>query len=239
MRLANLLEAIQQLPGTFRVRLSSIEATEVTRELIRVMASSGETVCPHLHISMQSGSDSVLRRMRRRWGAQRFMDRCALVCESLDLPALTTDVIVGFPGETEADFLQTCDVVRQVGFSKIHIFPFSARKTTPAAEMPDQIPKAEKQRRVAELARIEQQLRVEYFQRLEGRQLQVLVEGPAKQDPQRASGTACRYAPVQLPWNPQLVGQLVAVQAGPATEGRYIHGQLVEVPTTRSTFLGG
>ncbi|MCA9266956.1 MAG: tRNA (N(6)-L-threonylcarbamoyladenosine(37)-C(2))-methylthiotransferase MtaB, partial [Planctomycetales bacterium] len=137
VRLAELVETLAGLPGDFRLRLSSIEATEVTRQLIRVMADWPQTVCPHLHISMQSGSDDVLRRMRRRWGSQRFVDRCRLLRESLPEPAVTTDIIVGFPGESESDFEQTCRVARAAGFSKIHIFPFSARRGTPAFDMPD------------------------------------------------------------------------------------------------------
>ena len=153
-RLSHLVERIAALEGDFRIRLSSIEATEVTRELITTLAAHPGKVCPHLHISLQSGSDRVLTRMRRRWGSQRFLDRCRMVCEALDEPALTTDVMVGFPGETEEDFLDTCRVCEQVGFSKIHIFPFSPRRTTPAAEMADQIDpqiKADRARRLAEL----------------------------------------------------------------------------------------
>ena len=107
-RLADLLRRLARLPGEFRLRLSSIEATETTRELIAVMGEYADKVCPHLHICLQSGSDAVLRRMRRRWGAQRFLDCCQYVKEALDRPALTTDVLVGFPGETDADFEQTC-----------------------------------------------------------------------------------------------------------------------------------
>ena len=140
LRLAGLIERIARLPGDFRLRLSSIEATEVTRELLAVMAANTERVCPHLHISVQSGSESVLRRMRRRRGPQRILDRCLLARRTLDLPALTTDVIVGFPGETEADFADTCRLVTEAGFSKVHIFPYSRRPGTPAADMPDQIP---------------------------------------------------------------------------------------------------
>src|SRR6185437_81319 len=97
-----------------------------TRELIAAMAEYSRKVCPHLHVSLQSGADRVLRRMRRRWGSRRFVDRCRLVQARLDRPALTTDVIVGFPGESEEDFAETCRVCEEVGFSKIHIFPFSA-----------------------------------------------------------------------------------------------------------------
>ena len=154
IRLADLVQRIAELPGDFRVRLSSIEATEVTRELIAVMAAYPEKVCPHLHVSLQSGSDAVLRRMRRRWCSKRIIDRCRLVQESLDRPALTTDVIVGFPGETDADFADTCRVVREIGFSKIHHFPFSPRRGTPAAEMPDQVPPAVKAARLERLAAV-------------------------------------------------------------------------------------
>jgi threonylcarbamoyladenosine tRNA methylthiotransferase MtaB len=119
LRLSHLVARIARLPGDFRVRLSSIEATEVTRELIDVLADHGDRVCPHLHISLQSGSNGVLRRMRRRWGRERFSDRCNLFKERLDRPAITTDVIVGFPGETDAEFAETIATSRAVGFSKI------------------------------------------------------------------------------------------------------------------------
>jgi threonylcarbamoyladenosine tRNA methylthiotransferase MtaB len=217
-RLAHLVEALANLPGDFRIRLSSIEATEVTRELMDVMAAHPEKVCPHLHISMQSGSDGVLRRMRRRWGAQRFVDRCAMLKERLDRPAITTDIIVGFPGETEQEFQETVEVSRAVGFSKIHIFPFSARRGTPAASFADQLPKPLKQERVHRLAEVEAKLRDEYFRTLEGMPLRVLVE--SKLDNGRYIGTACRYAPVEVEVPAELEGKFVDVVAGELVDGR-------------------
>lgn len=207
LRLANLLERIvldaDEYRGTcgsakFRLRLSSIEATEVTRELLDVMAAWPQKVCPHLHISMQSGSEAILRRMRRRWGPQRFLDRCRLAQTILDRPALTTDIIVGFPGETEADFQATCDLAREVGFSKIHIFPFSARPGTAAATMPNQIPPEVKADRCRRLSDLEAELRDRYFQQLIERKMQVLIESPIPERPGRMIGTSCRYAPVEL-----------------------------------------
>ncbi|MEX0614047.1 MAG: tRNA (N(6)-L-threonylcarbamoyladenosine(37)-C(2))-methylthiotransferase MtaB [Pirellulales bacterium] len=199
VRLSHLVRQIAELPDDFRVRLSSIEATEVTRELIDVMAGYPEKVAPHLHISMQSGSDAVLRRMRRRWGAQRFIDRCRLVQERLDRPAITTDVIVGFPGETDADFEATIDAARAVGFSKIHIFPFSPRRGTPAADMPDQVPKHVQQQRSRDLAAVEVELRDQYYRSLLGRRLRVLVETRSEERGARSwIGTSCRYATVEL-----------------------------------------
>jgi threonylcarbamoyladenosine tRNA methylthiotransferase MtaB len=199
VRLSDLVRRIAELPGDFRVRLSSIEATEVTRELIEVMADYPEKVAPHLHISMQSGSDSVLRRMRRRWGSQRFVDRCRLVQERLDQPAITTDTIVGFPGETDAEFAETIAVSRAVGFSKIHIFPFSPRRGTPAAEMPNQVPKQVQQERSRELAAVEAELRDRYYRSLIGKQLRVLVETKDEGPGARTwTGTSCRYATIEI-----------------------------------------
>jgi len=216
-RLSHLVQAIVELPGDFRIRLSSIEATEVTRELITVMQDHREKICPHLHISMQSGSDSVLRRMRRRWGSRRFVDRCQLLKESLDRPAITTDIIVGFPGETDAEFAETCDVAREVGFSKIHIFPFSARRGTPAADMPDQLPKKLKQARRRELKTLEAELRDAYFESLRGMTLRVLAESSLEDRPGLMVGTSCRYTPTVV--EASAPGDFVEVTAGSIHEG--------------------
>lgn len=217
VRLADLVRQIAVLPGDFRVRLSSIEATEVTRELIDVMADHGDKVAPHLHISMQSGSDAVLRRMRRRWGSKRFVDRCRLVQERLDLPAITTDIIVGFPGETDAEFEETLTVAREVGFSKIHVFSFSARRGTPAATMAGQIPKHVKHSRTEVLRTVEAELRDAYHERLIGRRLKVLVEG--RYPSGTYLGTACRYVPVEMSGKVE-VGEFAEVVAGEVCDGR-------------------
>ena len=226
VRLSHLLDQIAQLPGDFRVRISSIEATETTRELLDVIAAWPDRVVPHLHVSMQSGADAVLRRMKRRWGARRFLDRCALIQQRLDLPALTTDILVGFPGETDRDFEQTCAMARQVGFSKIHIFPFSARRGTPAAEMPDQIPPPVKRTRCRQLADLAAQLRDDYFASLIDRRLQVLIESPVADRPGMVAGTACRYAPVELPGSDDQCGQLVDVVATQVADGRILAARI-------------
>ena len=213
-RLSTLVRKLAKLPGEFRLRLSSIEATEVTRELIAVMAEFPERIAPHLHICLQSGSDAVLRRMKRRWGSRLFIDRCRLVREALDNPAITSDIIVGFPGETDADFAATLHVGRECGFSKIHIFPFSPRKGTPAAEMIDRVPSAVKNERCERLADLECELRTAYFKSLVGRQLTVLIEGQSGTTPGRWAGTSCRYAPVEFGGACDFqVGSLVAVRA--------------------------
>jgi len=177
------------------------------------MAEFSERVAPHLHICLQSGSDAILRRMRRRWGSRLFIDRCRLVRESIDNPAITTDIIVGFPSETEVDFEATCRVARECGFSKIHIFPFSARKGTPAAEMTDMIAPQVKSERCERLADIEGELRKAYFRSLLGRRLTVLVEGASEAAEGGWVGTTCRYAPAKLTRDGFVAGDLVQVQS--------------------------
>jgi threonylcarbamoyladenosine tRNA methylthiotransferase MtaB len=230
MRLSHLLDRLVELPGEFRIRLSSIEATEVTRELVAVMARHPERLCPHLHIALQSGSDEVLRRMRRRWGRQRFIDRCRLVQESLDLPAITTDVIAGFPGETEGDFQQTLDLAQTVGFAKIHAFRYSPRRGTAAADFADQVAADVRNERMARLAAFDQQLQAQYQDRLVGRRLDVLVESPVAERPGWMSGTACRHVEVELPAELDRRRQLVPVIACAGSAGR-----LVGEPITGAT----
>jgi len=223
VRLSHLVRAICELSPSVRVRLSSIEATEVTRELIEVMKDFSSQVCPHLHVCLQSGSDKILRGMKRRWTRRHIIDRCELVKNELHLPAFTTDVIVGFPGETEDDFADTIDACRQIGFSKIHMFPFSPRKGTPAAEMEKQIPKKIKSERGAKIAALEKELKREYFESLVGEQLQLLVENV--NDDKTVTGTSCRYATVNAIAPEAKENELITVQietAGDMLSGRAI-----------------
>lgn len=217
LRLSHLVRALAELPGDFRIRLSSIEATEVTRELIGVMAEYPEKIAPHMHLCLQSGSDSVLRRMRRRWGSRLFIDRCNLLRDTLDNPAITTDIIVGFPGETEAEFQASMDVSRACGFSKIHIFPFSARKGTPAATYADPISQAVKDERLQRLTEVEVELRDDYHRSLIGKELSILVEGALQPmiegEMALVQGTACRYAQVVASAPLETVNYLTKVRA--------------------------
>jgi len=226
IRLADLTRQIAMLPGDFRIRISSIEATEVTRELIAVLGEHAAKIVLHLHICLQSGSDAVLRRMRRRWDTQTFLQRCNLVRETLDNPAITTDIITGFPGETDAEFNEGLATIRSAAFSKIHVFPFSARKGTPAADMDDQLPKSLKKQRGREIATLGKELQTAYYQSLIGRKLEVLVEAEDRDKPQHYMGTSCRYAPVEFPWNPELSAQVKQ------TENNNPIGQLIEVTAT-------
>jgi threonylcarbamoyladenosine tRNA methylthiotransferase MtaB len=169
--------------------------------------------------------------MKRRWGTKRFVDRCRQVSETLDKPAFTTDVILGFPGETDADFEATCDTAREVGFSKIHAFPFSPRRGTPAAELSDMVPKRIKSERGKHLANIERELRAQYFGGLLQSKLRVLVESVSEQSPERMVGTSCRYAPVEFVARQAKGGEMDTLDSG-ARSGS-LQGTLVSVTPTK------
>lgn len=212
-RLWHLLDMLGELPGDFRIRLSSLEAAEVRDDLVRALSRQPRLV-PHLHLCLQSGSDRILQRMKRRYRAASFLERCRRLREALDQPAFTTDLIVGFPGETDADFEETCCVARAVGFSRFHVFSYSRRSGTPAADFPDQVPPAVIARRRRRLRALETELARTFHHTLLGRPLDVLVEGEDPRRPGFSWGTSCRYAPVSFPGHaPALVGKRVAVRA--------------------------
>jgi threonylcarbamoyladenosine tRNA methylthiotransferase MtaB len=231
LRLSRLLEFLLRLEGDFRIRLSSIECTEVTRELIEVCAQNPARIAPHFHVCMQSGSAAILQRMKRRWGPRRMIERCRMLQAACDLPALTTDIIVGFPGETDQDFAATLAVAREIGFSKIHVFPFSPRRGTPAAAYPDQVAAAVKQARCAELTELDAALRADYFQRLLGRNLRVLAENPVADRLGRMYGTSCRYAAVEFPGTVALRKQFVSVRVTGIRQDRLL-GEPLAVANT-------
>jgi threonylcarbamoyladenosine tRNA methylthiotransferase MtaB len=218
-RLWHLLERLDRLPGDFRIRLSSLEAAEVRDDLVGALGRLPRVV-PHLHLCLQSGSDRILARMRRRYRAASFLERCRRLRQALEQPAFTTDVIVGFPGETDADFEATCRVVREVGFSKIHVFSYSPRRGTPATEYPDQVPPAATAARREQMRLLERELADAYCRSLVGRRLEVLVEGADPRRPGFVAGTACRYVQVAFEGHaPALLRKLVPVQITQALDG--------------------
>jgi threonylcarbamoyladenosine tRNA methylthiotransferase MtaB len=217
-RLWHLLERLGRLPGDFRIRLSSLEAAEVRDDLVRVLGAEPR-VCPHLHLCLQSGSDRILALMKRRYRSAGFLERCRRLREALDAPAFSTDVILGFPDETDADFEATCRLVRAVGFSKIHIFSFSPRRGTPAASLPGAVAAAVVAERRRRLLEIERELADAYCRALVGRRLDVLVEGVEPNQPGYVRGTSCRYTPVIFPASAALVGRRVPVRAERVAEG--------------------
>ena len=215
-RLWHLFERLDRIPGDWRMRLSSIEAVEVNDEFIKTAASC-EHLCPQFHPSLQSGSETVLRRMRRRYSMAKFLEKIEQIREQLDHPAFTTDVIVGFPGETDAEFEETLDACRKARFMKIHVFPFSARKGTPAADYSDQVKPDVRKERCRILSELERELAEDYYQTLVGRELEVLVEGISRKRPGWVHGSDRRYAPVEVPGTNHDIGRFVSARGEAAS----------------------
>jgi threonylcarbamoyladenosine tRNA methylthiotransferase MtaB len=211
-RLWHLLDALAKLPGEFRIRLSSLEAAEIRGELLEACRRHPR-VCPHFHVCLQSGSNKILQAMRRRYRVESFIRNCELICQAFDNPAISTDIIVGFPGETEEDFASTLEVAERVGFAWMHIFPFSPRPGTPAAQMPNQVPSHLLQRRKEQLANLDRTLRRRYLESLIGRKLEVLAE----KNRRRFTGPSQRNC---LPWSSgDLSGKKRMVRSNSASTG--------------------
>ena len=176
-----LLRACGDIDGLERVRFTSPHPRDFTDDVIAAMAET-PNVCPHLHMPMQSGSDTVLKAMRRSYRRERYLQIIADVRAAIPGAAITTDIIVGFPGETEADFADTLDVVRQARFASAFTFQYSKRPGTPAATMPDQIPKQVVQERYERLVELQDAISEDEARALVGTQVEVLVSADGRKD---------------------------------------------------------
>ncbi len=194
--LVSLLKRILQEDFPARLRLGSLEAVEVSDDLIETIQNSRGRICPHFHLSMQSGDNDVLKRMRRRTTAEEYAGICQSILVRMPSAALTTDIIVGFPGETEEMFRNSVRMVERLGFSKVHIFRYSRRPGTPAAEMPDQIPESVKHSRLLDLQRTAQAERERFAKKQIGNILSVLIE--EKTEENFLSGTSESYLTVHF-----------------------------------------
>ena len=174
--LIDLIEALSAAVPGVRLRLGSLEPRTVTEDFCR-RASALPDLCPQFHLSMQSGCDATLKRMNRKYDTARYLESVTLLERFFDRPAVTTDLIVGFPEETEEEFAQTLDFIRQCGFAQMHIFPYSVRPGTPAAEM-RQVPKAVKEERAARAAAVAEEMHRAYLNGCVGRTYPVLFEQP-------------------------------------------------------------
>ncbi|MER1990266.1 MAG: tRNA (N(6)-L-threonylcarbamoyladenosine(37)-C(2))-methylthiotransferase MtaB, partial [Solibacillus isronensis] len=226
--LAQLLRDLEaQVKGLKRLRISSIEASQLTDEVIEVLQNS-EIVVNHLHIPIQSGSDTVLKRMRRKYTMEFFAERLEKLKIALPDLAVTSDVIVGFPGETEEEFMETYNFIRDHKFSELHVFPYSQRTGTPAARMEDQIDEEIKNERVHRLIALNDQLAKEYASRFEGEVLEVIPEERFKDGDNENLyvGYTTNYLKVIFEGTEEMVGQLVKVKitkAGyPYNEGQFV-----------------
>ena len=173
--LIELIRAVHEIEGIRRIRLGSLEPGIVTEEFAEALASMPK-ICPHFHLSLQSGCDAVLKRMNRKYTSDEYYEKCRILRKYFDAPALTTDVIVGFPGETEAEFQESYDFVDKVDFYETHIFKYSKREGTKAASMPDQVDEQIKAQRSARLIELGEKKRKAYEKKFIGRTVEVLVE---------------------------------------------------------------
>jgi tRNA-2-methylthio-N6-dimethylallyladenosine synthase len=182
-----LLHVLDAIDGLDRIRYTSPHPTHMGEDVVRAHAEL-PSVCEHVHLPLQAGSSRILKSMRRTYDRGRFMDRVALLREHVPDVAITTDIIVGFPGETEEDFRETLEVCEEVGFDGAFTFIFSPRRQTEAAEMADDVPHDVKVERMERLVEVVQRRARERAQRFVGRTLDVLVEGPSRTDPSRHRG---------------------------------------------------
>jgi len=173
--LIDLLEAVSEAAGDMRLRLGSLEPRTITEDFCR-RAARLPNLCPHFHLSMQSGCDDTLRRMHRKYDTARFYESVSLLRQYFDRPAITTDLITGFPGETEEEFAQTLAFIEKCGFAAMHIFPYSVRPGTKAAAMPDQCTAAVKEQRAARAAETAERMKQAYLHGCIGQTYPVLFE---------------------------------------------------------------
>jgi len=192
-KLPELLDKMAKIPNLARLRLSSLEPADVTPRLLDTF-SKHRNIMPHLHLSLQSGSNTVLKRMARQYGADEFMDTVRAIKSRLDRPAITTGIIAGFPGETDADFEETVNLAKYVGFAKMHIFSFSPRKGTPAASMQGAVDNRVIKQRVRILRDLNSELASKFRQQFLGETAAVLTENSNQQP----SGRSERYFMVYL-----------------------------------------
>ena len=184
---AELLELVDAVDGIERIRYTSPHPKDMREDVIRAHAELG-ALCEHIHLPLQSGSSAMLKRMRRTYTRERYLDRVALIREHVPDCALTTDIIVGFPGETEEDFVQTLEVAEEVGYDGAFTFIYSPRRGTEAATLPDHVPHQLQVERMERLVEVIQRRARERAERFVGRAVEVLVEGPSRTDPSRLRG---------------------------------------------------
>lgn len=209
--LAGLVVKAALIPGLKRLRLGSVEPLDITPRLVQAIAEI-RTVCRHLHIPVQSGDDHVLNRMGRNYNSFEFSRLVGAIRGQIPELAVTTDVIVGFPGETDEEFKNTFDLVKEIGFSKTHVFKYSPRKGTPAAEFPDQVAAGAKDERSKKLIALDRDNQRKFASRFIGRSVEVLAEQLVDQDRDVWEGLTDNYLKVLFKSDGDLRGQFVEVR---------------------------
>ncbi len=227
LKITSLLDIIRQVhavEGIDRIRFSSIEPNVVTEEFAAAMAELPK-VCDHFHLSLQSGCDKTLKEMNRKYDTAKYRQAVALLKKHLPDVAVTTDIIVGFPGETEEDFRQSADFAREMGFSKIHVFPYSPKRGTPAAERKDQLPNSVKQERSHALIAVGEELAESFLRAHVGKEMPVLFERAVEEGVYE--GHTTNYMKVHAKSGKDLSNQIVPVRIL-SWEGETALGEVTE-----------
>ncbi len=210
LTLLDLILAIHETEGLKRIRLGSLEPRIVTEEFAQALAELPK-ICPHFHLSLQSGCNATLKRMNRRYTAEEYLECCDRLRRAFDNPAITTDVIVGFPGETEEEFEATKEYLKQVNFYEMHVFKYSKRAGTKAADMKEQIPEPVKSVRSNELLKMEREMSLEYRQSFLGKETEVLLEEPWEWEGKKYMiGHTKEYVKAVVPYEEGLKGAMVS-----------------------------
>jgi MiaB-like tRNA modifying enzyme len=204
-----LKDLCHEVKGLKRLRISSIETSQISEEMMALLAQEN-IIVEHLHIPLQSGCDSVLKRMNRKYTTQAYLEKVKRIRELMPDIALTTDVIVGFPQESEEEFATTVNFIQEVGYSSLHVFPYSQRRNTPAAKMSGQIPENIKQKRVHTLLDLSQQLHQQYASRFIGRVVEVIFEEVASDG--ELMGYADNYLKVKAHGPKSWIGEITKIQ---------------------------
>lgn len=212
--LLSLILAVNEIEGIKRIRLGSLEPRIITEDFVKTI-SGLEKMCPHFHLSLQSGCDETLRRMNRRYTSEEYYEKCMLLRKYFAHPALTTDVIVGFPGETEEEFEKSKAFIDKVDFYETHIFKYSKRQGTKAAVMPNQVPEPEKTKRSNTLLALDERNRKAYEEQFSGKETEILVEEQMEKDGKTYwIGHTKEYIRLAILSDENLSGRLLKVTVG-------------------------
>ena len=226
MTFARLLEEVEQIDGIERIRFMTSHPKDLSQDLINVIARS-KKICRHLHLPLQSGSTRVLKAMNRHYTKEQFLELAARIKEAVPEISLTTDLIVGFPGETEEDFEETMDVVRKVGFDSAFTFIYSKRTGTPAAAMENQIPEETVKSRFDRLLKEVQDIAAQLSGRDAGTIQEVLVEEVNGHSQTLMTGRLSNNAIVHFPGDSSMIGKLIKVYLE-ESRGFYYMGKIAE-----------
>lgn len=224
---ADLLEMVNGVEGLWRIRYSTSHPRDFDDQLVETVARL-EKVCENFHLPVQAGSDRVLKLMRRGYTRNGYLSLVRKIRTAVPGASITTDIMVGFPGETEEDFAATLELVREAGFDQAFTFVYNPRRGTPAASLPDQVPEEVKSRRCRELIALQQSIGLERNRAEEGKVHEILVEGPSATDPAKLAGRTRTNKTVVFRGGAALAGQLVTVRIT-AAHLTYLEGEVREV----------